>query len=67
MITSHLTRVTAAVARHYRRVRGAMTDAGYSVTEWAFITAAGGGIATLIYVAIDSTARAKIAQILGLA
>jgi hypothetical protein len=52
--------------RRYGHARGRLSDAGYSVTEWAYITAAGGGIATILYLAIDGTARAKALEIAGL-
>ncbi|MFI5634682.1 hypothetical protein ACIA8E_36110 [Streptomyces sp. NPDC051664] len=65
MIIRHLTRTAAAVRRHHDRVRGALSDAGYSVTEWAFITAGGGTIAGVLYLAIDAKAQEKAAQILG--
>ncbi|MGQ4356577.1 hypothetical protein [Streptomyces drozdowiczii] len=61
-----LIRLRAFVQQRYDHARSHLSDAGYSVTEWAYITAAGGGIATIIYLAIDTTARAKAAQIVGL-
>ncbi|MBV7249283.1 hypothetical protein [Streptomyces sp. MW-W600-10] len=66
MNTRRLTRTAAMVRRHYTRVRGQVSDAGYSVTEWVFITAGGGAIAGMIYLAIDGTAQRKAAEILGL-
>lgn len=63
---SRLTRLRSFVQQRYAHARGRLSDAGYSVTEWAYITAAGGGIATILYLAIDGTARAKAAQIAGL-
>ncbi|NGO75764.1 hypothetical protein G6045_08765 [Streptomyces sp. YC504] len=66
MFTTPLARMIAAVRRHFTKVRSAARDAGYSVTEWAAITAFGGLIAGAIYVAINTKAQEKIAQIMGI-
>ncbi|GAA1264688.1 MULTISPECIES: hypothetical protein [Streptomyces] len=65
-MSRRFTRLSAVLHRRYGHARGRLSDAGYSVTEWAYITAAGGGIATILYLAIDSTARAKAMEIAGL-
>ncbi|MFF9569954.1 hypothetical protein [Streptomyces sp. NPDC014685] len=65
-MSSRSTRFTTMLRRRYGHMRGRLSDAGYSVTEWAYITAAGGGIATIIYLAIDGTARSKAMEIAGL-
>ncbi|MEK0097750.1 hypothetical protein WDA79_04400 [Streptomyces sp. A475] len=65
-MSRRFTRLSAVLHRRYGHLRGRLSDAGYSVTEWAYITAAGGGIATILYLAIDGTARAKAMEIAGL-
>ncbi|WP_415954412.1 hypothetical protein [Streptomyces sp. KLOTTS4A1] len=66
MSKSRVTRISQAIRRYFAKVRSAATDAGYSVTEWAAITAFGGLIAGAIYVAINTKAQEKITQILGI-
>lgn len=65
-----LSRAVAAVRRHWATVRPRLGDrlrgdAGYSVTEWVFITAAGATVAGLIYAAVQSKALEKIGIING--
>ncbi|WP_425824633.1 hypothetical protein [Streptomyces fractus] len=65
-MSRRLSRLRTVLQRRYGHLRGRLSDAGYSVTEWAYITAAGGGIATILYLAINETARAKAMEIAGL-
>lgn len=65
MFTRRFPRAAAALRRHQEKLRAAGSDAGYSVTEWVFITAAGGTLALLIYAAINGKVAEKIATIAG--
>ncbi|MEU5108467.1 hypothetical protein AB0H07_40465 [Streptomyces sp. NPDC021354] len=65
-----VSRAVAAVRRHWATVHSRITDRqlsdlGYSVTEWVFITAAGATVAGLIYAAVQSKALEKIGIING--
>lgn len=58
-------RITTAARGRVEAARGRVSDAGYSVMEWVFITAGGATLAALIYVAVNSKVLEKINVIQG--
>ncbi|MCX4673644.1 hypothetical protein OG453_44620 [Streptomyces sp. NBC_01381] len=65
MNDSRFSRTIARARSHWELVRSRCTDAGYSVTEWVYITAGGVTVGGLIYAAIQTKALEKIGIING--
>ncbi|MGI5346605.1 hypothetical protein ACQEU8_35695 [Streptomyces sp. CA-250714] len=64
-MTTWWNRISQAARTRIQAVRGRLSDAGYSVMEWVFITAAGATVAALIYAAINTKVLEKINVIKG--
>lgn len=59
-------RIAAALRRRWDYTRAHLHGDRGSATEWALITAGGGTLVGLVYVAINTKIGEKITQILGL-
>jgi len=64
-VTTWWNRISRAAQTRIQAARGRLSDAGYSVMEWVFITAAGATVAAAIYAAINSKVLEKIGIIKG--
>ncbi|KOU37617.1 hypothetical protein [Streptomyces sp. WM6378] len=64
-MSSRRSRLAAALRHRWASARARLRDDRGSATEWALITAAGGTLVGLVFVAINTKIGEKITTILG--